>query len=325
MIQVRISFDYELLWGVWDKVEPRYFQTNVSSANTAIRGILAAHRRLAIPCTFAIVGALLARNQTPRDIIKASQRPNTEKAEFDRILAKQVVTREHIQAPDDILDILRDDPLFEIGSHTHTHIYALEASESTLAADFEQFNDVFARRFDKEPRALVMPKNQVTPAALRTAKASGYHSIRVNPDAWLYRPIVRGRVMSHVIRLLRMADSFLPLIELNPSSMFVEQNREGLTLHVGQYFLRPWFPYRGLFTLHLLRLKLALFLAKRRVHQVHFWLHPHNLGRNPVEALSNYNRFLDWLKHHENAGSIRFEHMSVADASVPDSFSSGDC
>lgn len=312
MIEVRISFDYELLWGVWDKVPPRYVANNIANANTATRGLITAHKRHDIPCTFAIVGAMLIKNQSPHDVMASSQRPESDKMAFDAMLDDHAVTPDLTFAPDDVVDSLHDNPLFEVGAHTQTHIYALDATDAALADDFQQLKRTFIQRFGTNPRALVMPKNQVTPAAMRIARDAGFDSIRVNPDSWVYRPIVWGPMMARLIRLLRIADTFLPIVELGRAEMFAETRKNDLRLHVGQYFLRPWFARKGLFTLHLWRLKLALFIAMRRGHQVHFWLHPHNLGRSPEQALANYDLFLGWLKRHEAAASIRFAHMSDA-------------
>lgn len=316
-IEVRISFDYELLWGVWDKVPTHYVTSNVANANAATRGLLACHRKHNIPCTFAIVGAMLEGDQTPQAIMQISQRPDGDKVGFRNALTRYTDSADITRAPDDIVEILKNDPLFEVGSHTQTHIYALEASFASLEADFIAFEEIFKRRFGTSPRILVMPKNQVTSDILRIATTHGFDSVRVNPNNWIYRPVVWGPVMARLIRLIRFADTFLPLMELGSADQFVERYEGSMRIHVGQYFLRPWFIKKGLFTMHLLRLKLALFLARIRGHQVHFWLHPHNMGRNTTQALANYDLFLSWLKRLEKEGAICFAHMSSSEGNTP--------
>ncbi|MEP1207431.1 MAG: polysaccharide deacetylase family protein [Rhizobiaceae bacterium] len=310
MIEVRISYDYELFWGVWDKVSPSYVSTNVQNANAVTRGLVALHKKHGICCTFAIVGAMLDRQHAPRTIMQKSARSIEEISNFELCAAPFGDQDDLFRAPDDIIEELESDPLFELGSHTNTHIYALGASESALRADFEQFDALFFHRFGFRPKVLVMPKNQVTLEALEVAASFGYESVRVNPDIRIYRPVHWGWFTASVIRLIRFADAFLPIVEFSRTDQFTEKRTGQMRIHVGQYFLRPWFSRTGVFTLHLLRMQLAVFLSRFRNHQVHFWLHPHNLGREPEQALANYDRFLTWLKKQEEKGTIQFSHMA---------------
>ena len=68
MTAVYFSYDYELLWGVWDGTGEGYARRNVAAANEVAGRLVGLHKKHDIPATFAIVGAMLS-GKTPLEIM----------------------------------------------------------------------------------------------------------------------------------------------------------------------------------------------------------------------------------------------------------------
>lgn len=301
MIPVTISYDYELCWGVWDAISPDYARSHVVNANAAALGLVALHRKHGLCSTWAIVGALLEPlDEAPDAALARTIRPDAQKTAFADYAAAFGADRNLFKADETVISVLRDDPLFEPASHTYTHLYMLDSEQSVLENDFALFDTVFQRVFGHRPRSIVFPKNQTTDWAVAAAKQNGFTSIRVNPASWLYEQRPRGKAQRMLVRLLRYADSFVPLLEL-----FGDRSAgRDPALHVGQYFFRPYFPFRFMDTLHFWRLRAGLALCRWRKRPFHVWTHPHNFGKNPERALANADRLFAHLKRGESSGAV---------------------
>jgi hypothetical protein len=306
MTKVFFSYDYELLWGVWDKTSPQYLANNVAGANSVVEAIIKTHQAHGIPATFAIVGAMLEGGAAD-ELFRKTGRPEEEFGRFKEVL--QTSDGDVLKAnPTGISEILNDD-LFEIGSHTYSHCYALESSEAVIRSEFAAMNEVFERKFGHLPKSLVMPKNQTTPLALDVASEYGIEVVRVNPDSWLYRPVEHGGAKAKLIRLLRYADAYLPVLELFPDRSENEHSSQGLVLNRGQYFFRPDLGNRIADRAHLLRLCVALRRCIVREDSCHFWSHPHNFGRNPERSIHNLNRLLRKIRQLADDGKVSAHRM----------------
>lgn len=308
-INVYISYDYELIWGVWDMTPPAYVARNVAHANQAATQLIELHRELDIPATFAIVGAMLEDHPAGEQAITNSGRTPAQAALFTSLLENYEAG--HVSnVTQDNLTMLDSNPIFEIGSHSYAHIYALESSFDDLARDFGRFADRYRESFGRAAQSLVMPKNEVSPDVHKLATANGFQTVRMNPPTMLYSPIKWGSVARKIVRLLRFVDSFLPLLEMTRAQNLRDRTQNGVRVLIGQYFVRSYISRGWMFSWHLARLKLGLRLARLRGHSAHYWCHPHNFGADPVRSLANHARLLRWLKSEEQAGRIRMLRMS---------------
>lgn len=306
---VYLSYDYELLWGVWDKTSRQYVERNVARANAAAGALVDLHKRLDFPATFAIVGAMLEEHPAGEETVVRSGR-TPEQAQLFRELLEQYEDAGMCQAAIENLEALEADERFEIASHSYAHLYALESTKGDLSDDFDRFAERYSKSFGRSARSLVMPKNQVSPDVLELAHAKGFSAVRTNPPTLLYSPIKWGSTARKVIRLLRFADSFLPLLELT-SVRKLKDRREGrVRILIGQYFVRVHLGRDWMAEWHLARLKLGFWLAKLRGHSAHYWCHPHNFGADPERALGFHELLLTWLKGQEAKGNARLLRMS---------------
>lgn len=306
MINVYISYDYELCWGVWDKMPAAYARSHVMRANEAARGLIALHRAHQVPASWALVGTMLETG-TPKEIMAQTTRGADTVHAFEDYLAQLDPADTNLfRADEDVISALRDDPLLEPASHTFSHVYALEEEPSVLEDDFERFGKVFGDTFGMSPVSLVFPKNQSTDTAINIARSHGFQVLRVNPQNWLYEQRARKGLEAKLIRVLRFLDAFFPIQEMFP------ENGKDLDpkLCIGQYFFRPMFRSKLLDVVHLGRLKLALAYCKWQGESCHFWTHPHNFGCNPDRALANAKALFIYLKKQEQRGLIRLCRMS---------------
>ena len=282
--KIIISYDYELSWGPWDKVPIQYIETNVKLANKAALMIIDAHKKHRIPCTWAIVGALLDVNNCPVSIMNASKRNDDVKQRFEEFCKLVGDSEALFKADVRVVEQLVHDDLFEVGSHTHTHLYSLESSFEELMDDFKRFKDIYSERIGGLPVSLVMPKNQISQDSIRVASDNRFSVVRTNPHNWLYVQKERTKLMAFVIRILRILDSFLPIVEFLNSG--TEYNSENCDYIVGQYFIRPALKNRFLKKAHLLRLRFGLKYCVFIGRDCHLWSHPHNFGSCPESAIN---------------------------------------
>jgi peptidoglycan/xylan/chitin deacetylase (PgdA/CDA1 family) len=308
MTDVYFSYDYELLWGVWDGTGDGYAKRNVAAANDVAARLVDVHSKHRIPATFAIVGAML-EDMPPLDIMTQAGRTQDDLKRFESVFIPKAANNDMVRVNETALAEMVESPLFEIASHTFTHFYALKASDALIKKEFEAFRRILKDKTGEVATSLVMPKNQMTPAALAVAADYGITVVRMNPDSWLYRPVNRAGVLAKVIRLLRFADTFVPLLEL-----FIDRSRNvteisNVKVNKGPYFVRPLLRFGFLNWLHRQRLKIGFHYCALRKMDCHFWSHPHNFGANPDAAMDNFSKLLIWLKAKETKGLVVFKLM----------------
>jgi peptidoglycan/xylan/chitin deacetylase (PgdA/CDA1 family) len=308
MTDVYFSYDYELLWGVWDGTGEGYAQRNVAAANDVAAYLVDLHKKHHIPATFAIVGAMLGE-LAPLDIMTQAGRTQDDLNRFKTVFIPKAVHKDMVYVNKAALAEMAGNALFEIASHTFTHFYALKASDELIKKDFEAFNDLLKAKTGRAATSLVMPKNQMTSEVLAVAADYGFRVVRMNPDSWLYRPVNRAGVSAKLIRVLRFADTFVPLLEL-----FADRSRHvaeisKVKVNKGQYFVRPFLRFGFLNWLHRQRLKIGFHYCALRQIDCHFWSHPHNFGAGPDAAIDNFEKLLIWLKAKESDGRVVFKLM----------------
>ncbi len=307
MINFILSFDYELAWGSFDKINASYLTENVINSNEAASRLLQINEQMEVPATWAIVGLMLPSALGHKDKLDLLD------AKFQKsVLASDVFSEIDEQAASALLEMptgffakVIDSPSQEFASHTFSHLYALEVDDDAMSNDFKYMAEVCAENKVGRPSSLVMPKNQVTEVAIACAAESGVKIIRVNPNNWLYSTREHGRIEAKVIRLLRFLDAFLPVSEL-----FVTKSQVlGTGCTEGNFFFRPDVGIGALDYIHYLRFKLMLHICRWRKRDLHMWSHPHNFGRDINRSLRNYVRALTYVLKLKSAGKIEMKNM----------------
>ena len=281
-----ISLDFELMWGMTDRDSEGY-KPNVAGVREAIPAMLGLFEQYQIHATWSTVGMLAHANRDALDAHVPAKELQPQYADatqstYAYIAAGHVGEDEASDVyhyGDTLLRQIIATPHQYIGSHTFSHLYALDVSEDehVLQADIDAACVAFGV-YGVAPGSLVFPRNQVSPAYMSLAQQSGISVYRGNEDHHIYHPR-KDTKQSRRIRALRLLDAYINITGfhtyvLKPGQANVPASR----------FLRPYMPrLRILEPLRLRRIKNAMTYAAKHGEVFHLWWHPHNFGTHLEE------------------------------------------
>ena len=276
-----ISLDFELLWGVRDHYDRQSYGANVLGARQAIPRMLDLFAEADVRATWATVGFLFCA--TKEELL--SSLPEVRPAYRDQRLSNYAYLDE--VGPDErrdpyyfaasLVDRIRSTPGQEIGTHTLSHFYCLEAGQTTEA--FRQ--DLLAAKklaqaHRIELRSLVFPRNQFTEAHLSVCARRGITHFRGNSQGWAYRA-AKGDDQTPIRRAVRLIDAYSGI---SGSQTFLPGQDQPTNVPASR-FLRPCAGRLApLQPLHLATIKRGMTVAAQTSGGYHLWWHPHNFGAN---------------------------------------------
>ncbi len=315
-----ISLDFELFWGMFDKVTLDQYGANVAGERTAIPRMLSLFQSHGIHATWATVGMLMTRNK--RELLSLLPPPHLQPTYEDmRVSAYEYIKTAHI-GDDEHSDIyhfgpslvkaIQETPHQEIANHTFSHYYCIDgrANDATIFARDLDAHATIARTYDIETESIVFPRNQMNEEALRVCTNKGIQSYRGNENHPLYRPR-KDTEQSLFIRGVRLLDHYCNLSGHHTYPL--PRVRVGFPLNIpASRFMRPWNKSLQIFEwLRLRRIKNSMTHAAKKREIFHLWWHPHNLGINQEQNFKNLEEILNHfedLKH-----KYRFESASMHD------------
>jgi hypothetical protein len=200
----------------------------------------------------------------------------------------------------------------ELGSHTFSHYYCLEAGQDAnqFRADLEA-SIAATQRLGIRPISLVFPRNQYNSSYLATCGKLGFKAYRGNEPSWIYRESP-DEDQSLLRRGPRLLDAY---VNLSGDNAFIPQPDNGVVNVPSSRFLRPYsVRLRNLEWLRLRRIRNAMTSAARKRQAFHLWWHPHNFGVNLEENLAA----LDSILHHYSdlRDSCGMRSMNMRDLAV---------
>ncbi|HZP95152.1 MAG TPA: polysaccharide deacetylase family protein [Candidatus Limnocylindria bacterium] len=291
-----ISLDFELHWGVRARRSVSAYRANLLGVRDAVPAMLALFREYDVHVTWATVGMLFYENkrslmeELPERLPCFADRRLSSYSELDEIGDDEHEDPYHY-APSLVLRILSEQA-HEIGSHTFSHYFCLEAG-----ADVASFRDDLeaarraSSRFGVLPRTLVFPGNQIAPAYAEAAAANGMRVYRGTESAWLYRPTARGE-QTMLRRGLRLLDAYVTVTSHNTYDARDVIDGDRVNVPASR-FLRPYIPsLAALESLRAWRIRTDLEHAAKRDLVYHLWWHPHNFGVYLNENLAMLRRVL---------------------------------
>jgi peptidoglycan/xylan/chitin deacetylase (PgdA/CDA1 family) len=287
-MSLRVSMDYELAWGTYEKVAPEYLDLNVRNANRAASQIFAVNERHGIQVDWALVGAAIEDSSLGERVTVAGDL-GAPVAQLTAMLSR--FDRDSVRAltsiPDSFLTALAGSTTQRSANHTYTHRYATGLTEADISADVAATEAVLRVRGLGNSGLVVAPKNIVTPEFDRACLALGVDAIRVAPRSVLYRsPPPSGRLAGPGIRIGRFVDAFLPVTEALEKALGTEPDLHTPST-VGNVFFRPYLQPAAL-RLHLRHVRRVARRLAASGRDVHLWSHPHNFGRDVDGALAAY-------------------------------------
>lgn len=305
-----ISLDFELYWGVRDKVPLDRYRRHLLGAREVVPVLLDLFRELGIHATWATVGLLFFGSKGELLANLPSEKPQYGRKHLSPYPGlEQIGDGERDDpfhyAPSLIRRIL-ETPGQELASHTFSHYYCLERgqSESAFREDLLAARNA-AERFGVRMESLVLPRNQRNPAYDRTCLDAGFRTFRGNLPSWLYAP--RNEEQESTLRRsLRVADAF---VNLSGRHTCHPSGNPLLEIPASR-FLRPWTPaLRRLEGLRLRRLFRDLDHAAATGGVYHLWWHPHNFGAHPRENMAALKKTLLHFKRLEERGLMTSRTM----------------
>jgi peptidoglycan/xylan/chitin deacetylase (PgdA/CDA1 family) len=198
----------------------------------------------------------------------------------------------------------------ELGSHTHSHYYCLEAGQTAeeFAADLRAAQAA-AGAYGVHLKSLVFPRTQVNLDYLPLCAAAGFTSFRAADPGWMNAP-KPGR-HSLVRRGARLADSYARL-QRDVTFGLDLRRVGGLVAVPASRFLRPRsHRLRHFERLKVGRIRAEMTQAARRGRGYHLWWHPENFGSDTGGNLALLDAILaHYARLRDRYG---FESRSMAD------------
>lgn len=289
-----LSLDFELVWGVRQNRGCEGYRPNILGAREVIPKLLDMFERHGIACTWATVGLLFFDRRAAMEAALPERRPIYRDAALSAYGYLAEVGEGEESDPChfglSLLERIRATPRQEIGTHTFSHFFVLDADPDpdTFAADLAAARAA-AERLGLHVESLVLPRNQVSPEALRIAAREGIATVRGPAPGWFNapRPSQGDTVLRRAARLL---DAYVPLAG---SGAVRPRVVHGLVDVPASRFLRP--VSRRLAPLERLRASRILNgmrAAARTGRLFHLWFHPHNFGTDQERNLAFLDRIL---------------------------------
>jgi peptidoglycan/xylan/chitin deacetylase (PgdA/CDA1 family) len=293
-----ISLDFELHWGMFDKLSVRAYRNNLLGERRVVPALLKLFAQYGIHATWATVGLLFFESKSELLRSLPQKQPHYARRELSA----------YGYLPE-IGESERDDPFHyapslirqvaaaknqEIGTHTFSHYYCLERGqdEESFRADLDAALRVARDKYGIDIRSIVFPRNQVERNRLLVCRDLGVRAYRDNPTSWLYAAR-SSEDETTARRGVRLLDAYLPISGTNAHEWVKPAGDLPCNVPASR-FLRPYWPkLRALEPLRIRRIVDDLTRAAERKQLYHLWWHPHDFGAHPKENLAFLNRILE--------------------------------
>jgi peptidoglycan/xylan/chitin deacetylase (PgdA/CDA1 family) len=308
-----ISLDFELLWGVFDKINWKNQQTYFENTRKIIPEILKLFETHEIGCTWATVGMLFNENWEEwnanlPDLIPEYQDGKLSAYEFGKSI--QSIETEKLCFAPEIIKILGQVPKQEIATHTYSHYYCLEEgqNQNEFRSDLEMAKNM-ANKFGYSLHSLVFPRNQFNPDYLEICDELNIKNIRSNPANWYWKDTQNHNLAN---KIFRTADAYFGFKDKSYRKNKIEKNKS-IVEQKASRFLRPYSTNTLQNKLRLSRILKEMEESAIEEKIYHLWWHPHNFGSHPREGLQDLKVILSKysdLKHKYNYCSSSMRELS---------------
>ena len=289
-----ISLDFELLWGIFDKVGTRYRPSYFSNTRGLIPRMLDLFGKKGIQCTWATVGMLFAENEEEWKAYSPEFLPTyrtQELSAYEWVKTHGIRPEVHF-APELIRQIVNT-PGQELGSHTFAHYYTLMRGQSPeqFRQDLQATQKIAQDKFGQRLKSLVFPRNHINELYLGICLEEGYEFVRGNPKNWFWQETQHESLSK---KFFRSADCF---VGIGQKTSFSRKEMgtypdEPLIIPASR-ILRPLSQGTGLMDrTRLGRIKAEMTYAAKNGEVYHLWWHPHNFGNNPEASMKELEELL---------------------------------
>lgn len=305
-----ISLDFELIWGVFDHVNPykkvEYFENTLK----LIPQLCEIFEKNKIAVTWATVGMLMHDNWEDWLDFQPSYLPQytndlLNPYEFAKKNKKEVP--EYLFFAPDLVSSIVQTPFQEMATHTYSHYYCLENGESLIAfeEDLEHARNL-AKRFNISFNSLVFPRNQYTDEHIKICANKGIKTVRINPNIWFWDN--KQAKDSLFKKIFRTGDAYVPLSEM---LYFRDQIKlqSDVILQPASRFYRPFGTSNAKRLLHRKRVFDEMTVAAKTNKIYHLWWHPHNFGNEPTACMKELQLLIAHYKELEESYGMQSRTM----------------
>jgi peptidoglycan/xylan/chitin deacetylase (PgdA/CDA1 family) len=290
-----ISLDFELHWGVRDRVAlDNAERATLLAARAAVPRILDLFEEFSINATWATVGFLFARSREEVEEFTPLQKPaylNPRLNPYSEWIGKNEDEDPFHFAPSIIAQIAGRRGQ-EIGSHSFSHYYCMEPGQTV--EDFEaDVNSAvaIAANCGYTMHSYVFPRNQVKSAYLPSLERARVLVYRANESATMKRSASFAEQQRIHNRIGRLLDSYIDIC--GPQTIKWPEYKPTIGVAASRY-LRPYHrataPLRAML---LQRIEDALEHAAVNREIFHLWWHPEEFALNLEQNLRVLRRVLE--------------------------------
>ncbi|PZS25542.1 MAG: polysaccharide deacetylase [Pseudonocardiales bacterium] len=312
-----ISLDFELHWGVRDRLRPDgNYRTNLLGARTVVTQLLGLFSEYQVAATWGTVGYLFAATRKELSAFHPKIRPLYVDSQLDPY--RESVGSDEISDPLhyawSLVEKIGRTAHQEIASHTYSHYYCEAEGQNgdSFRADLAAAKRIAAYR-GISLQSLILPRNQWNPSYAHIVKEEGFTCYRgvQRTRGGMSWPYSRSSLPA---RITRLADAHLNICGDGLTAWPEVIDNIGLCNVPASRFLRP---VEGsdnvLVKLRLQRIRSSLVEATKSGRIYHLWWHPHNFGARISENIAFLRQiFEDYRRLHESDG---LESLSMADVS----------
>ncbi|MCH4823809.1 polysaccharide deacetylase family protein [Gramella lutea] len=307
-----ISLDFELLWGIFDKVDWRNKKEYFENTKEVIPQILQLFQEYGIHATWATVGMLFNRgwNQWKSNYPKVIPYYKNEKLnpyEYGTSIVSPS-TEEFCFAPD-LIKQINSTHGQELATHTYSHYYCKEEGQKLKMFKSDlQVAVKLSKTFGIELKSLVFPRNQFNEEYVKICEELGIENIRTNPSNWYWNNPEQDTLSQ---KIFRSGDAYFGFHDKSYNLKDLKANSNAVIHQKASRMLRPFSSNRMLEFFKLRRIKEEISHSAKHKKIYHLWWHPHNFGEFPKESL---NQLETILKHYQYCNKkYDFESLTMAE------------
>ena len=316
-----ISLDFELLWGIFDKIGTKYKPEYFSNTRKVIPKMLELFAQNQISATWATVGMLFASDKEEWEFYSPEFQPsyrNKNLSAYEWASTYGIRSEAHF-APELIREILST-PYQELGSHTFAHYYTLMRGQSPeqFRQDLQATQKISQDKFGVRLKSLVFPRNHINELYLPICLEEGYEFVRGNPKNWYWQETQHEGWSK---KWFRSADCFF---ETGGKTSYSADEityfeREPVILPASR-ILRPHAPTNPLFNkVRLHRILNEMEYAAKNKEVYHLWWHPHNFGHSPEDSLRELRQIVNRFVELKSQFGMQSMHMEALGNQVKNS------
>jgi peptidoglycan/xylan/chitin deacetylase (PgdA/CDA1 family) len=308
-----ISLDFELLWGVFDKVGSRIDDGYFRRTRALIPRMLEIFARHQVEVTWATVGMLFCANEEEWEHYKPAHLPSYREKGFSAYhWAKENGLNPAYHFAPDLIQQILETPGQELGSHSYAHYYTLLRGQTPVQfrEDLQTAQRISRNKFGVSLKSLVFPRNHVNLLYLDTCAEEGFDQVRSNPELWYWQEAQHEGLLK---KIFRSADCYVPFAghTTYPLEKIYHWEKR-IWLMPASRLLKHYAPFNPLSNVvRMQRAKGEMAHAAEKNEVYHIWWHPHNFAHDPDGALKELEKFLAYFENLRDRYGMQSHSMAT--------------